>query len=113
MMFGGWIGHLHVSWVFWKNRPCVCSFTIFNTSVSQLSAFSGTKCSNCFPVVFSLQQIPRPSHEDKSDEKNEEDKTEKSEKKEDEEKKDEEEKDEKEDSRSVVVVVVYCIDIVQ
>uniref|UniRef100_A0A673BBP5 Nuclear receptor corepressor 1 n=1 Tax=Sphaeramia orbicularis TaxID=375764 RepID=A0A673BBP5_9TELE len=47
------------------------------------------------------QQIPRPSHEDKSDEKNEEDKTEKSDKKEDEEKKDEEEKDEKEESRDI------------
>ncbi|KAG7224471.1 hypothetical protein INR49_014995 [Caranx melampygus] len=44
-------------------------------------------------------QLPRPSQEDKSDDKNEEDKSEKSEKKEDEEKKDEEEKDEKEDSR--------------
>lgn len=46
-----------------------------------------------------LQQITRPSQEEKSDEKNEEEKSEKSEKKEDEEKKDEEEKDEKEDSR--------------
>lgn len=54
---------------------------------------------NIFPFVFSLQQITRPSQEDKSDDKNEEDKSEKSEKKEDEEKKDEEEKDEKEDSR--------------
>lgn len=54
-----------------------------------------------FPCVFFffLQQITRPSQEDKSDDKNEEDKSEKSEKKEDEEKKDEEEKDEKEDSR--------------
>lgn len=49
--------------------------------------------------MFFLQQITRPSQEDKSDDKNEEDKSEKSEKKEDEEKKDEEEKDEKEDSR--------------
>ncbi|KAM9384950.1 nuclear receptor corepressor 1 isoform 2-T2 [Pholidichthys leucotaenia] len=46
-------------------------------------------------------QIPRPSQEDKPDDKNEEDKSEKSEKKEDEEKKDEEEKDEKEDSRDI------------
>uniref|UniRef100_A0A673BA43 Nuclear receptor corepressor 1 n=1 Tax=Sphaeramia orbicularis TaxID=375764 RepID=A0A673BA43_9TELE len=52
-------------------------------------------------LFFPLQQIPRPSHEDKSDEKNEEDKTEKSDKKEDEEKKDEEEKDEKEESRDI------------
>ena len=52
--------------------------------------------------VFRLQQITRPSQEDKSDDKNEEDKSEKSEKKEDEEKKDEEEKDEKEDSRWVM-----------
>lgn len=55
-----------------------------------------------FSLVLCLQQITRPSQEDKSDEKNEEDKSEKSEKKEDEEKKDEEEKDEKEDSRWVV-----------
>lgn len=53
-------------------------------------------------LVYCLQQITRPSQEEKSDEKNEEDKTEKSEKKEDEEKKEEEEKDEKEDSRWVV-----------
>lgn len=52
--------------------------------------------------MFCLQQITRPSQEEKSDEKNEEEKSEKSEKKEDEEKKDEEEKDEKEDSRCVV-----------
>lgn len=52
--------------------------------------------------MFCLQQITRPSQEDKSDDKNEEDKSEKSEKKEEEEKKDEEEKDEKEDSRWVV-----------
>lgn len=52
--------------------------------------------------MLCLQQITRPSQEDKSDDKNEEDKSEKSEKKEDEEKKDEEEKDEKEDSRWVV-----------
>lgn len=56
----------------------------------------------CFPSVFYLQQLPRPSQEDKSDDKNEDDKSEKSEKKEDEEKKDEEEKDEKEDSRWVM-----------
>lgn len=49
--------------------------------------------------LFCLQQITRPSQEEKSDEKNEEEKTEKSEKKEDEEKKDEEEKDDKEDPR--------------
>lgn len=53
----------------------------------------------CLTFVFCLQQITRPSQEDKSDDKNEEDKSDKSEKKEDEEKKDEEEKDEKEDSR--------------
>lgn len=47
------------------------------------------------------QQIPRPSQEDKSDEKTEEEKSEKSDKKEDEEKKEEEEKDEKEDSRDI------------
>lgn len=55
-----------------------------------------------FSFVFHLQQITRPSQEDKSDDKNEEDKSEKSEKKEDEEKKDEEEKDEKEDSRWIM-----------
>lgn len=55
-----------------------------------------------FLLVFCLQQITRPSQEDKSDDKTEEDKSEKSEKKEDEEKKDEEEKDEKEESRWVV-----------
>lgn len=49
-------------------------------------------------ICFCLQQITRPSQEEKSDDKNED---EKSEKKEDDEKKDEEEKDEKEDSRSV------------
>ncbi|XP_071382038.1 nuclear receptor corepressor 1 isoform X1 [Centroberyx affinis] len=48
-----------------------------------------------------VNQITRPSQDDKSDDKNEEDKSEKSEKKEDEEKKDEEEKDEKEDSRDI------------
>uniref|UniRef100_A0A8C5FN66 Nuclear receptor corepressor 1 n=1 Tax=Gadus morhua TaxID=8049 RepID=A0A8C5FN66_GADMO len=47
------------------------------------------------------QQITRPSHEDKVEEKAEEDKSEKAEKKEDEEKKDEEEKDEKEESRDI------------
>ncbi|CAL8398383.1 unnamed protein product [Boreogadus saida] len=47
------------------------------------------------------QQITRPSHEDKIEEKAEEDKSEKAEKKEDEEKKDEEEKDEKEESRDI------------
>lgn len=52
-------------------------------------------------ILFCLQQITRPSQEEKSDDKNEDDKSEKSEKKEDDEKKDEEEKDEKEDSRSV------------
>lgn len=52
-------------------------------------------------IFLCLQQITRPSQEDKSDDKNEEDKSEKSDKKEDEEKKDEEEKDEKEDSRWV------------
>lgn len=57
---------------------------------------------NISPMCSCLQQITRPSQEDKSDEKNEEDKSEKSEKKEDEEKKDEEEKDEKEDSRWVM-----------
>lgn len=57
---------------------------------------------NYFPFVLCLQQITRPSQEDKSDEKNEEEKSEKSEKKEEEEKKDEEEKDEKEDSRWVM-----------
>lgn len=59
--------------------------------------------------MFCLQQITRPSQEDKSDEKNEEDKSEKSEKKEDEEKKDEEEKDEKEDSRwAVKICLCWC-----
>lgn len=56
--------------------------------------------------MFCLQQITRPSQEDKSDDKNEEDKSEKSDKKEEEEKKDEEEKDEKEDSRWAVNTVV-------
>ena len=50
-------------------------------------------------MLFCLQQITRPSQEDKVEEKAEEDKSEKAEKKEDEEKKDEEEKDEKEESR--------------
>lgn len=60
------------------------------------------KTAHYFLLLFCLQQITRPSQEDKSDDKNEEDKSEKSEKKEDEEKKDEEEKDEKEDTRWVV-----------
>lgn len=57
-------------------------------------------------IWFCLQQITRPSQEEKSDDKNEDDKSEKSEKKEDDEKKDEEEKDEKEDSRSVHLMVL-------
>lgn len=57
-------------------------------------------------IWFCLQQITRPSQEEKSDDKNEDDKSEKSEKKEDDEKKDEEEKDEKEDSRSVQLMVL-------
>ena len=52
-----------------------------------------------FSLCVFLQQITRPSQEEKVDDKTEEEKSEKSEKKEDEEKKDEEEKDEKEDSR--------------
>uniref|UniRef100_A0A672GIR6 Nuclear receptor corepressor 1 n=1 Tax=Salarias fasciatus TaxID=181472 RepID=A0A672GIR6_SALFA len=51
----------------------------------------------CAPCVLCLQQITRPSQEDKSDDKNEEDKSEKTEKKEDEENKDDQEKDEKEE----------------
>lgn len=65
------------------------------------------KTAHDFLLLFCLQQITRPSQEDKSDDKNEEDKSEKSEKKEDEEKKDEEEKDEKEDTRWVVHSVSF------
>lgn len=77
---------------------CCCLFTLNIQNVFKIYFFPQTQ----FPpqiCIFCLQQITRPSQEEKSEDKNEEDKAEKSERKEDEEKKDEEEKDEKEDSR--------------